>query len=167
MKQVAPAIACALLAGGAIYGLLAAVRPAGASLEDPWLEAWRRAGLHVQFRTTSNDPSRHLQWFRERERYARPEFSGTRLRSYLIQGFRAQVVELPSDGLPGIELEDWPEEGPLPGRVSDRDNHAWQEGRHLLILAERQRVALWTTALPKETRLKIEQAFRETAKRLP
>ncbi len=166
-RRIAPAIAAALLAGGALYGLLAAVRPASADQEDPWLKAWKAAGLHVQFRGTSAEPSRHLQWARDRERYARPEFAGTKIRMYAIHGFRAQVVELPSDRLRGIEFYSLNDEGPFSCQGTDGDNEFSQRGRHLLILANRQRVAFWTTKLPGEILRTTERIFEETARRLP
>ena len=166
VRQIAPPLAAALLAGGALYGLLAAVRPSTADREDPWLEAWRLAGLHVQFRATSTEPSKHLQWVQERERYARPEFAGTKIRSYAIHGLRAQVVELPSDRLQGIETDSPAGDGPFQYSANDKDHHAWQAGRRLLILANRQRVAFWTIQMTKEIREKVLAAFLETVGRL-
>jgi hypothetical protein len=166
MRPVASMLAAALLSGGAVYGLLAAVRPASVSEEDPWLEAWIRAGLHVQFRSASAEPDKHLQLRLQRERFEQPEFAGTRLRSYSIHGVRAQVVELPSANLRVFDDPDRPEEeGAVQYGNGDTDHYS-RRGRYLLVVAEQQRVAFWPLKMPKETRGKAVQAFRGTAERL-
>jgi len=164
-RPFVPPLAAALLAGGALYGLLAAARPASPPGEDPWLEAWLEAGLHVQFRSASSEPQRHLQLRLQRERFERPEFSGTRLRSYSIHGIRAQVVELPSAGLGVFDEPDRPEEGGSVRYDNGDADHYDRRGRFLLILADQQRVAFWPIKMPKELREKTVRAFREAAGR--
>lgn len=165
MRSAFPILAAALLAGGALYGFLAAVRPAQVPDEDPWLQAWLRAGLHAQFRSSSSEPAKHLQLRLQRERFERPEFSGTRIRSYAIHGVRAQVVELPSADLSVFGDPDRPEEeGAVRYGNGDADRYC-RRGRFLLVLAEQQRVAFWPLRLPRETAEKAVRAFRETADR--
>jgi len=166
-RQIAPALAAALLAGGAVYGLLAAVRPAAADREDPWLKAWTLAGIPALPRGTSTEPSRHLQLRLQRQRFTGPAFAGTRLRSYTLRGFRAQVVELPSADLSVFDDPERPEDAGLFRYDHGEADHYCRQGRYLLILAARQRVAFWPMALPEETREKAMGVFRQTARGFP
>lgn len=95
MRHVLAAFASGALVSGALYGILNAVAHPQAEPEDPWLDAWKAAGLRGQFVTVSMEPDKHLMFGDARELFKGREYEDTVLRRYLIQNVGVQVVVFP------------------------------------------------------------------------
>ena len=136
-KQLPIALVLALTISGGLYGLLNAVDPSTpVETEDPWLQAWRAAGLKGQFVAQSTEPEKNLGLSDARELTKGAAFRHSVLRRYIIQGVTLQVAVLPRAGL----LPELPE-GRHPGfRLKPKGNstHLCRSGRNLLFVRTTQ-----------------------------
>ncbi len=153
MRGTWPAVPLAFLTGASLWALLAAVRPSDPGSGDPWLAAWRRAGLKATLRSVSGDPEERFMIPELRARLAHPEFAGTAIREYLVDDVRVQVLDLPSEDLRLVEGESPME---LPGKRTFRHRRS---GRHLLVIRGGNRVLFASVAVPRSLQERIEEAF--------
>ncbi len=155
MLRAWPSIPAALALGAALYALLAAVHPDPRTAEDPWLRAWEGAGIRARFLSSSKHLDRHLLSRKGRHHFDNGDFRGTRLRTYDLEGVRAQVVSFPSNA-------------PLPDEEVFGPRYRWTTcERHGLLLEVQRKFMGMSTKLPSELRKRIIAAFEKAAGQLP
>ena len=166
MKKVWPALPVAFLVGGALYGLLAAVQPPPRKIsEDPWLDAWKEAGLRVQARAFSTEPRRDLHLLDARPWIDETTFRGTTLRSYFVNGISSQVVELPKSDLLSEQI---PEGRHFRIKLVENGGaaHLCRVGRRFLSMSIQVRVPFVAPMpAPQETVERAFEAFEEACRR--
>jgi hypothetical protein len=167
MRSLPAVLGSGILAALGLYGLLAAVErplPAG---EDPWLDAWRRAGLKAEFQEEQAEPERRLIFQDGRSLFRKPELASIRLRRYVIENVAAQVIALPSrESLPEIP------EGRTPGfrlRPKGGTINACRSGRWLLLQSVTLRTGWFTPSVPVDSPdvARAFEAFERVAGALP
>lgn len=164
MRRIAPILA-ALAAAGGIYAALAAADPKRPPPEDPWLEAWREAGLKAEFRAETDDPGKSLLFVDGRGIFKVPPLERLRVRHYLVTQTNAQVVELPDAS---VLREEFPEGRTLRHKLKPKGGeiHVCRAGRRLLLLSTEPRVVaiFGKPSLPKKSVEAIFQAFEDAAR---
>jgi hypothetical protein len=165
MRPLAGIALSGLALAGLFYGAFAAVERNVSGDGDPWLRAWRAAGLQAQLQTVDAEPARALLFADARPLFETPPLDRLVVRRYLAEGATVQVVVLPSkESLPEI-----PQGRHFGFRLKPKGNaiHLTRTGRHLLLA---RTVGLWVPFLgplraPRETLERIFAAFEEEALR--
>jgi hypothetical protein len=154
-----------LCLGGALYGALASVGRNVSHESDPWLRAWRAAGLHAQLQTVDAEPGRSLLFSDARQLFDAPPLDRTVLRRYVVDGATVQVAVLPS----GESVPELPQGRHFGFRLRPKGPsiHLTRTGRHLLLA---RTGGLWVPFLgpwgvPREALERIFVAFEEEALR--
>ncbi|HLF93345.1 MAG TPA: hypothetical protein VJB14_07780 [Planctomycetota bacterium] len=167
MKHHLSAIAAGALVSAALYGLLSAIDRPGSEPEDPWLDAWRAAGLQGQLVTVSSEPHKHLMFGDGRELCKGRPFSETVLRRYVIQSVSLQVVVLPKADL----VPEFPEGRQLAFRLKKKGSsaHLCRSGRNLLFTRTQTQWMPFAgePPVPKAILEKLFDAFEKTAAAFP
>ena len=164
MRRIAPVLA-ALAAAGGLYAALAVADPKRPPPEDPWLEAWRSAGLKAEFRAETDNPAKTLLFQDARGRFDVPRLERLRVRHYFVTQTNAQVVELPDEK---VLLEEFPEGRTLKHKLKPKGGeiHVCRVGRLLLLLSTEPRVVaiFGRPSLPKKSVEAIFQAFEDAVR---
>ncbi|MBI3855948.1 MAG: hypothetical protein HY293_09695 [Planctomycetes bacterium] len=167
MRPLLPPLACGVVVAGLLYGLLLAAERKLPEPEDPWLEAWIGDGLKAEFRSTSNEPDKHVLPGDGRDLFGGPEVEGTLLRNYLVQNTSVQLVVLPKAGL----IPSLPEVRAIDYRFKPKGNtvHYCRIGRRILFVAAMGKGIAILPAMktPREQVQRIFDSFEETAGRYP
>lgn len=167
MKPLLPAFAAAALVSAALYGLLHAVDRPAAEPEDPWLDAWRKAGLPGQLVMVSSDPDKHLMFGDGRELLKGRDFEETVLRRYVVHQLMVQVVVLPRAGL----VPEFPEGRQTGFRLRKKGSaaHLCRSGRNLLFTRTQMNWTMFVgePPVPKAALEKLFDVFERTAERYP
>jgi hypothetical protein len=160
MRHLPAALLSGAILSLGLYGLLNGVdHSVPVEPEDPWIEAFRAAGLVAQLVSVSGDPDKHLALADARELAKGRAFRHSVLRRYLVQNVTLQVAILPrADLLPELP------EGRHPGfRLKPKGNpaHLCRSGRNLLMVRTTQ-----SSLLPVFVE-KVFEIFEKTAARFP
>ena len=158
-----PALLVGAAAAMGLYGMLAAAERKLPAPEDPWLDGWTRAGLKVEARAITDDPSRRLLFRDGRDCFDDAALKTLPLRNYQVQQAQAQVLVLPSDTLLSKEF---PQGRHINHALRERGGkaHACRIGRALLLVStEGPRIPfIPRMRIPKRTVDAVFDAF-ETA----
>lgn len=161
-----PALVMGVAAATGLYGMLAAAERKLPPPEDPWLDGWTRAGLKVESRAVTDDPSRRLLFHDARACFDDAALKTLPLRNYQVQQARAQVLVLPSATLLDKEF---PQGRHLNYRLTDKGGkaHACRMGRALLLVSiEGPKIPFFPTMrIPKSTVEAVFDAFEAAVER--
>lgn len=167
MKQHLSALAAGALVSLALYGILNALAHPVTEPDDPWLDAWRAAGLKGQLVTVSSEPSQHLMFGDGRELMKGRAYDETTLRRYVVQNVTLQVVILPKAGL----APEYPEGRSPSFRLKKKGSSAHLDrlGRNLLFVKTQSN---WMPIVdeqpvPKALMERFFDAFEKTAAAYP
>ena len=163
MRKHWPAPVAAALAAAALYGLLAAVEPRLPVPEDPWMDAWRQAGLEVELQAVSQDPAHTLGFREAREIFDRYPLEASAVRRYSVSGMPVDVVSLPERGF----LEEFPEGTHLKYRTRAKGPAAnvCRSGRHLMIIPAQWNFGFFPMKADEETVGRVLELFEAAAAR--
>ncbi|HXX94619.1 MAG TPA: hypothetical protein VEN81_13375 [Planctomycetota bacterium] len=167
MKHLPLAILAAAVVSGGLYGILSAVDHPAVEPEDPWLRAWKEAGLKGQLLGESTEPDKHLMLGTEgRELMKGLDFQDTVLRRYLIQAANLQVVVLPRASL----APELPEGRHFAFRLKPKEGavHLCRSGRNLLLVKPLMiGIGFGELPTPKPFLEKLFDVFEKTAETYP
>lgn len=161
-----PAVLAGAMAATGLYGLLAAAERDLPPPTDPWLDGWMRAGLKVEARATTDDPSKRLLFYDGRACFDDLTLKTLPLMNYQVQAARAQVVLLPSET---VLSKEFPQGRHLNHKLKEKGGkaHALRMGRALLLVStDGPKIPfLPTMKIPKGTVESVFDAFEEAASR--
>ena len=165
MKRLLAPLAAALVAGGSLYGALAAADRKLPPPPDPWLSAWLQAGLKAESRGETDDPAESLLFYDARGRFALPGLDQLPIRHYQIATTNAQVVLLPDEK---ALLEPFPEGRHFDLKLKPKGGsaHVCRAGRKLLFVSTQPKTVplFGPLRLPRKTVEKMFEAFEEAAR---
>ena len=165
MKKLLAPLAAAVLAGGGLYGALAAADRKLPPPPDPWLTAWLRAGLKAEFRSETDDPAKSLLFFDARGHFDLPGLDALPIRHYQVATTNAQVVLLPDES---ALLEQLPEGRHFELKLKPKGGsaHVCRAGRWLLFVSTQPRTVplFGPLRLPRKTVETMFEAFEEAAR---
>lgn len=164
MKRFLAPLAVALVAGGGLYGALAAADRKLPPPRDPWLDAWLGAGLKAEFRVETDDPAQSVLFYDARGLFNLPGLDDLPIRLYQVATMKVQVMLLPSDR---ALLPDLPEGRHFDLKLKPKGGtaHVCRAGRRLLFVSSQPNNVpfLGPVRTPRKSVEKVFQAFEDTA----
>jgi len=167
VKHLFAAIGAGAAVSLGLYGMLSAVAHPRTEPEDPWLDAWKAAGLSAQLVTVANEPQKYLMLGDGRELMKGRAYEESVLRRYVVQNVSIQVVSLPRKDL----APDFPEGRTTGFRLKKKGTsaHLCRSGRNLLLTRTQTN---WMPVfdelpVPKALLDKLFDVFEKTAANYP
>ena len=158
MKKAVVILFAALLVGGLLYGALASVMVTLPDIPDPWVEAWEKAELKAQLRSTRGK----FMLTGARDILEEPAYEGTTIREYWVESISVQIAELPTGDL----LPEIPEGREIKFRVGKRGRsaHVSRMGRLILMVHTRSyTIGRDRKKVDEDTAIQIFEPFEEAA----